>query len=171
MVFSMVGAGVSAVKAALVSGYYMFFRQDSPGYFHPRLWDKDREHEGEEDTGTGGRGLGSLGEEGQYGDDEGGSPALRRGTRHGRRSRERYDCLECLCGLPAALVLWSVWVVMYTCVAVSPLAGSIYFYIGPSLQLPDWPEYDAQFLAVFIVGMCVWSLALCCAGYMLASAR
>ena len=68
--------------------------------------------------------------------------------------------------LPVALVLYVLWVAAYFCFSLAPVAGAIYFHVGPRLDFPDWGQTSAGFLLVFVIGASLWACLLgwCCIG-------
>jgi hypothetical protein len=65
-------------------------------------------------------------------------------------------CTNYLLGLPFALALWVLWVASYFCFSLAPIAGSVYFHVGPLLDFPEWEQTSVGFLIVFIVGAALW---------------
>ena len=82
------------------------------------------------------------------------------------------NCNEILLA-PFFLVLWAIGVFVYFVVAMSPMAGAIYYYVGPELSYSEWDESGHRetsrdiVLVVFISGVVCWT---CCLGSLLFAA-
>ena len=74
------------------------------------------------------------------------------------------NCEECLMA-PFFVVFWVVGAFVYFVAAMSPMAGAIYFYVGPELSYSEWDQSGHRqtsrgiVLVVFISGVVCWG---CC---------